>query len=251
MKKFLSFMLVLAMIASMMCINVAAAPEHVVGTHGQNNSIEDGATNLTAETSDPALIQATIDGVVYARYAVDLEYTIDSITIHNNAEWDVNDLKYVGDMTYTLNSGAAQTFVNNTPVYVGRFTVINYSNASVSVSATATNNSTVDITTNVYKVDSLTNLQKSTLVGTTTGNGVADSIGAVATAHGENDSGDAVPAYYIAEIVSSDWVGELWSVTGDNSNQQITIATITFAVSAQNNQNEPAQRPVQNPTQGN
>ena len=251
MKKFFAFMLVLAMIASMMCINVAAetGSEHVVGNRGNTGSIADGETNWTSETSDAAIIQASINGVVYARYAVDLVFTIDSIVINNTAEWDVNQLKYVGDLTYTLNKDTDNettgTFFNNTPVTVARFNVINYSNASVYVLANVTQNADVDIRTNVCK-STIDYGRSETYIGTNDSEKThaADPIAAVETAYGANETGAAVPAYYIAEIVSPNWIDELWDVTGNERNVY-TIATITFTVAPYEVAGEPDQRPVQ------
>ena len=250
MKKFLSFMLVLAMIASMMCINVAA--ENVVGRHNQTGTIEDGEASFNTASSVPAKIQATINGKVAARYAVDLDYTIETITIYNTAVWNVNTLKYEGDMKYALTGVTAEnaaTFVNNTPVTVGRFTVTNFSNASVSVFASVENNSTVDITTNICKsTDDGAWGRSNDFIGSTNTEAtrIADPIAAVPTQHGANmglydaennpNGVNPVAAYYIAEIVSSDWIGELWNVTGD-ANNTITIATITFRVQPTSNTN--------------
>ena len=214
MKKILSFMLVLAMLA-MMCINVSADTTNLVGTRKdpattQGGTIEDGVkVDAFVSKDNSSDIKATITTANSVRYAVDLDYTPFVIKIDSTADWDVDTLQYhgsttvtVGNNSETFTSGAGEQTIEN----VAKFIVTNYSNAPVAVSATVT---------------PATNY-RGYITGVVTGE---DELEAVQPVIGK--SAEAVTAEYSASLTCTDWTSTFASATGEN----IVIATVTFTIS--------------------
>lgn len=153
MKKILSFVLVLAMIASMMCIGVSAAgteqddvnKTHLVGTRtgAADGPATDGVAGFES-TSRSADVVAHLNGNIANRYAVEIVYTVSDITITGEATWNVNTLVYDNNLKYTSSYVTeAASLLNNTAVDAADFTVYNYSDLSVDVALSATLNSAV------------------------------------------------------------------------------------------------------------
>lgn len=255
MKKILSFVLVLAMIASMMCVSVSAATcdqtgnnahaqgygvtldgkklDHVVGKRGHTGTNTDGAESAN-DTTDAMPIQASVSGETKNRYAVDLVYTAKTIAIGGDVIWDVNSLEYVGTKTISINNGTAENLTDGTAVpKIGEFMVTNYSNQSVWVTATVvncpdgegqSNMNGVDIQTVVKTSDSSYAANGTAISGNSaTANEVAGVMPQVST------SGSPVHAYYQAEMTCDDWASNLWHVDGN-----LVIASITFTVTSTN-----------------
>jgi hypothetical protein len=259
MKKILSFVLVLAMIASMMCISVSAATcniqgengsvkhpnvDHVVGTKGDNGATTDGVDAGTWNSTS-MVVRATVNGNVTHKYAVDLEYTSKTITIHNNAVWDVNELKYVGTMQYTFET-VTENFngyidLTNTPVYrVGEFEITNYSDQPVYVSATVQDGNSDDGITTIVTEDnnSYTSDQELPAGNNITFGTGYGTVGAVTHEH-ENERGTETVKKYQAQMSCEDgaWVDELF----DYPSNSLTIATITFTISSTTPNQTPAE----------
>ena len=225
MKKILSFMLVLAMLA-MMCINVSAA--NVIGTHGGGNGVEDGVVHGNAWTHQNHIhdIKANVSGNEISRYAVDLEYTRVSIVISGDVEWNVDTLKYDGTKKVSVD-GAEEELVNGQTVNnIGKFTVTNYSNEPVTIKADVSKcptNPSVLIDTIVRKTDAnFTETNNQIVIST-----AADTIVKVEPQIGA--AGQAQVAYYAAEMTCEDWAANLAFVDGD-----FTVATITFTIAPAN-----------------
>ena len=146
MKKILSFVLVLAMIASMMCISVSAAGSaQDTDFVGSNDSNRGEAAEDAKKSTDPISVVATLASTVTNRYAVDITYTISDIVIDGNAIWNVDTLQYENDsqdpitITGYDNVTVTPTADNSSKlpasVQVGEFTLTNYSDLSVYASA--------------------------------------------------------------------------------------------------------------------
>lgn len=139
MKKILSFVLVLAMIASMMCISVSAeeiaAPAdskvNIVGNPANNGGVP-GATNWPGQDYT---VNAIIGASVKNRYAVDITYKTSDVTLSGTATWNVTKLKYEG--TIEVKALTTSTAVD-AKVTVGEFTVKNYSDLEVKVTVIGT-----------------------------------------------------------------------------------------------------------------
>ena len=124
MKKALSLILVLVMLVCMATTAFADYP-NVVGTHGKENSVDDGVTEDSFSASNPnATISITVNaGEVQHRYAVDVEYTDISLSISGgNLTWDVNKLEYVANDGGTgledTKSDVTVTNYSDLPVYI-------------------------------------------------------------------------------------------------------------------------------------
>lgn len=227
MKKILSFMLVLAMLA-MMCINVSAA--QFIGTRGDradtNDSINDGVATFAPKPSE-SVINATVNNATASRYAVDLEYTVYDITIDGTATWDVNKLKYVGQFTI---STSAESFTFNTEgqntttaIGVGTFTITNYSDLDVLASAA------VDYPVEIPVSVAITGGNVDIATATATIDGVYD-------ANQEQSSNTAKTASYTATMDSTDWAN-VAAILNHNyaNNTSNKIATITITIAPANN----------------
>ena len=265
MKKILSFVLVLAMIASMMCISVSAL--NVVGSHGVNGDITDGVerptNNSFALKNNVAVISANVNGSTVVRYAVDLVYTQKTITIAGELVWDVNKLQYEGTKTITMKNGddtelnnvSLENGINKKVENVGEFAITNYSNADVTVQATVLgtakvldeNGAEVDKTDRaIYTILHETGITENVAQDQTA---MGDDTAARATVIGANDgtatSSSTVPGVqgvavnqqgythtvtYAADMYCNDWATALYDI----ENEQLTIATITFTITPAN-----------------
>lgn len=248
MKKFLSFMLVLAMIASMMCINVSAETMNYVGTHGSqenvNNPIKDGVTGANANVQkQPFTVTASLGTTaIKNRYAVDLTYTTENITISGTSTWNVNTLKYEGSdiSVKALNTVPAAQNGTSTPatVKVGAFTMINYSDLAVNVSVA------IDVPmAEIAPVEAAVYASAAVL-----GDDVTDPASArdvlnmtsgvnkeIAGAYNTDGSGSCQQQAYgfTAYVSSQDWahvLSQLTAKTTQENGGSFTAATFTFTV---------------------
>lgn len=235
MKKILSFVLVLAMIASMMCVSVSAAATDItnssvgsssdlsdlVGTHhGKNQGdIGDGVSGF-AQKEHGADVSASLSATINNKYAVEIYYQVSDITIAGDATWDVNALTYVNSLTY---SSAWVTAVNNetdkvptTPlsgdVKVGVFKLVNYSDLDVNV--TLTPSITAQDTGITFTVDN----NDTVLDGAYNGSGTA----------GENQEQTNV---YNVSLTSDDWARSFAQLNNKaNGADSIKVGQITITV---------------------
>ena len=244
MKKFLSFMLVLAMIASMMCVNVSAA--NVVGNRKgpgvEGATYGDGALADFTSTATTTNIQVALDGSVTHRYSVDLVYTAETIFITSDAQWNVNTLKYDGTMTAKVGeNGEEQELQNEEPIEsVRTFTFTNYSDAPVYITATVQNTDDLNSENANYKNIST---ETKVFVGGTSSE-ITESVAAVieGVTPKVDAEGEAVTATYRADLYCDDWAANFASLTLNNATHTINVANITFKISSS--------APTQNPTQG-
>ena len=217
MKKILSFVLVLAMIASMMCVSASAT--FVVGTGGGNpsGSISDGADAPTS-TSGASEITATITSTATDKYAIELTYSQATITVNNTAVWNVNTLQYEGTTKIKVGNNEEVTCSSATDPApfegIATFTVTNYSSKGISVATSVTPLGGVDIDIKNGSVNIAD---------------VTDTIAAVTPVNG--GSGRAVTKTYTASMDSADWAAAFAAT----SNGTVQIASITFTFGAQGN----------------
>ena len=219
MKKILSFVLVLAMIASMMCVSVSAFDNPQTGNLVGDN---DGAVGVDKfeEQSNTTNVTATINSSVINRYAVDLEYSISNITLSGESVWNVKTLEYdATTLKLQIGEGAADTPVDGDDYVIGTMSLTNYSDLGLTVEfdMSMTYTTDVPITGDVYRTDA------ASAEGT-----------AVAGAYtGEKDQDEAVVATYEARINSEDWAhaaAQLDKLAKTNGNKTFTVATVTFSV---------------------
>ena len=215
MKKILSFMLVLAMLA-MMCINVSAATDVVGYKNDANKSGVDkgiAAADFTSKTSEPSVVNATVTSENSVRYAVDLEYTAVTISIDTDAEWNVDSMMYSGETSVKVGNANPVSFEGQGTVNdVALFTVTNYSNAIVYVSAEVSSTYT-------------------TIEGAVTG---AAFVEAVTPVSGQEAA--ATHADYTTSLTCSDWAATFATEQPDDGSL-VSIASITFTFSKDAPQN--------------
>lgn len=120
MKKIISLVLSLALVACMFSMSVSA--KHIVGTYSDRDTIDDGLTDaewaLTSYTSSHSESITFNIGAKHSRYAVDVEFTGALSFNTGNMTWDVNNLEYL----HTNNSLADTEY---------GITVTNYSDQAV------------------------------------------------------------------------------------------------------------------------
>jgi hypothetical protein len=120
MKKFFAFMLVLAMIASMMCINVSAATENatedIVGDRATKDGIEAGVEKGFTSKHQGSDVTVSVQGTVKNKYAVELVYTSMTIVITSNATWNVESLQYQGNTKVEVDGVEHDVTTNKTVV---------------------------------------------------------------------------------------------------------------------------------------
>ena len=239
MKKILSFVLVLAMIASMMCISVSAAAAadlaydangkigasaaddgraDLVGSHhGQGQgSIEDGEASFNPKTHS-ANVDATLNAVVNHRYAVEIYYHVSDITVNGDATWDVNELEYVNNLTYKSDYQTAENKkLDDTvaQIQVADFTLVNYSDRDVYVSVTPALVANTCLSTSIDADES--------------------SAGVLAAAYNKNgtDGNTAKTNTYDVYLTCEDWARAFAQLDGlANGANTFTVASLTISVS--------------------
>ena len=226
MKKILSFVLVLAMIASMMCISVSAAgsdtnadgTEHLVGTRtgAADGPATDGVAGFES-TGKSADVIAHLDGAIVIRYAVEIEYTVSDIVIEGEATWNVNTLVYDNNLTYTSSYVTEADLLNNTAVDAADFTVYNYSDLAVEVALSATLNAAVTAYADGFHLSY--------------SNGVTVD-GAYNKALAEGKGGASVDHETVnVAITCSDWARAFAQMQLNNTKgAEVTLATVTISV---------------------
>ncbi len=167
MKKIISVCLAVALAASMLCMNIFAADNivategvttPVVGTHGKNNTVDDGITaSEFGDTNSSTDISIKFNGDVSHRYAVDIVFENTTADFGSKFVWDVNSHKYVPSETGT--GTADDATIQITPT----LTITNHSDNVVYYSTSVEKNgdSTVDgLNINAYfPADGSTNVK--------------------------------------------------------------------------------------------
>ena len=214
MKKILSFVLVLAMIASMMCVSVSAA-EFANGQKGELVGSHTGGTGVDkfeAQTNSTT-VSANISSVTINKYALDLEYSISDITLDGQSVWNVNTLKYdANGLTLQIGDGTAAAPDNEEDYTIGTIKLTNYSDLGLDVEIEMSMlDANVPITGSVTRTDK--DITEFDVAGAYTG--------------AEQDK--AVEANYVATINSTDWARAAAQLNLKKS-ASVDIATITFKV---------------------
>ena len=118
--KLISIILSLALVACMFAMNVGAAK--VVGNHGATGSVNDGDTDIPANSSLSSNVTLTV-GTVNHRYAVDVTFQTMAINA-GDVTWNVTTAKYELANVVTATSWD--------------ITVVNYSDMEVTATADIT-----------------------------------------------------------------------------------------------------------------
>lgn len=149
MKKFLSCVLAIALVFSLMSMTVfAATTKNVVGTHGVNNALKDGVTSPDGNTNADVTVSFVgnstgEDGkTIENRYAIDITYNdliidLSDITLSNSAlakkiVWDVNNHYYV---PADADDKVVEDDTGNAPLTIEAFQITNHSDLPINYTA--------------------------------------------------------------------------------------------------------------------
>lgn len=210
MKKLISIILSLALVACMFAMNVGA--ELVVGDKDSDKALSagDGWTDTEFDSNKSATADVMLAlGAVESRYAVDIVFTGNFNLTAAGLTWDVNNLVYVT----TGDTVANQTYT---------FVVTNYSDKYVNVTTAASD--VVDGVTATF--------------GTVTPGAAGDTDNVAAdnkscTIVG-NAGGDATAnkATFSATLASTNWAGTINTLVGnDPTKTSFKLATFTVTIS--------------------
>lgn len=191
MKKFLSVLCAAAMLFSLLCVSVVAAP--VVGSHG-NNQITDGVSDFESASSSGD-VTLTL-GTVNHRYAVDVTFPEMAFNV-GGLTWNVNTLTY--DVNGTAMSDKTLTI-----------TVTNYSDLPV-VATGAVGSLDGDAT--------LAGISLTMTPEKTTANVSAVTPG-----------GTEQTATLEASLTSANWTDSVNKLVASGKTDSITIGTITVTI---------------------
>lgn len=198
MKKFLSLILAVFMIASVFAVNVSA--ETVVGN-------TDGVNTFDPTTTGGQSINVKVEDVTH-KYAVDVTFSLEDLTLGGTITWNVNTMKYeVGGNT--LKDTSRKVKVNNRsdlPVYA--YATISNTNDADGITVAAVNNSAEN---------------KLTVAKATAGSGSQNGTSTVGelVINLTSDNWDAVAEYYAAQRLAST----------NQATDRFRIATVTVTIS--------------------
>ena len=208
MKKLISIILSLALVACMFGMSALAADvlKQPVGTHGGGN-INDGWTDSQFDSAKSATADVMLAlGAVESRYAVDIVFTGNFNLTAAGLTWDVNNLAYVTtgatveDQTYT-------------------FEVTNYSDKYVNVTTAAS-----DVVSGVT----------ATFTGTAAGDveDGADASSCQIKGNANTTDGVANKATFSATLASANWANTINTLVGTNpAATSFKLATFTVTIS--------------------
>ena len=198
MKKILAIILAVAMLTAMLAVSVSAEQE-VGGA--------DGVTTFEPTTPTGEDLNVRVTKITH-KYAVDLVYSLQDLTIDGSITWNVNSMKYeVGGNT--LENTSRKVKVNNRsdlPVYA--YATITNTNAADGITVAAVNK------------DAMTKL---TVAKATAGSGVQNGTSTVGelVINLTSDNWNAVAEYYAAQRLAS----------ANQATDTFRIATVTVTVS--------------------
>lgn len=199
MKRILAIIISVAMIATMLAVSVSA--ESVLGSN--TGVLPD---NFTTETTPGENLNVKVSDVTH-KYAVDVVFSLDDLTIGGTITWNVNTMKY---------EVAGATLTNTTR----KVTVSNYSDLPVYAFATVTDQDADDGITVAAEKDSATN--KLTIAKATAGTAVANGTPTTGelTINVTSDNWNAVAEYYAAKKLNS----------FNQATDIFTVATVTVTI---------------------
>ena len=204
MKKIFAILLTVAVLATVLAVSVSAAGVMREGVVGG----ADGVPTFDTTTTTPGEnLNVKVSDVAH-KYAVDVLFSLDDLTIGGTITWNVNTMKY---------EVAGTTLANTTRTV----TVSNRSDLPVYAFATVTDQDAGDGITVAAEKDSATN--KLTIAKATAGTAVANGTPTTGELTINVTSGDwnAVAEYYAAKRLNSP----------NQATDTFTVATVTVTIS--------------------
>ena len=134
MKKFLSLILAVFMIASVFAVNVSA--ETVVGN-------TDGVNTFDPTTTGGQSINVKVEDVTH-KYAVDVTFSLEDLTLGGTITWNVNTMKYDIADTTAANTSRTITVTNRSDLPVYAYATMTDTDAGDSITVSADKDSTIN-----------------------------------------------------------------------------------------------------------
>ena len=134
MKKFLSLILAVFMIASVFAVNVSA--ETVVGN-------TDGVNTFDPTTTGGQSINVKVEDVTH-KYAVDVTFSLEDLTLGGTITWNVNTMKYDIADTTAANTSRTITVSNRSDLPVYAYATMKDTDAGDSITVSADKDSTIN-----------------------------------------------------------------------------------------------------------
>ena len=134
MKKFLSLILAVFMIASVFAVNVSA--ETVVGN-------TDGVNTFDPTTTGGQSINVKVEDVTH-KYAVDVTFSLEDLTLGGTITWNVNTMKYDIADTTAANTSRTITVSNRSDLPVYAYATMTDTDAGDSITVSADKDSTIN-----------------------------------------------------------------------------------------------------------
>ena len=133
MKKFLSLILAVFMIASVFAVNVSA--ETVVGN-------TDGVNTFDPTTTGGQSINVKVEDVTH-KYAVDVTFSLEDLTLGGTITWNVNTMKYDIADTTAANTSSTITVSNRSDLPVYAYATMTDTDAGDSITVSADKDSAI------------------------------------------------------------------------------------------------------------
>ena len=134
MKKFLSLILAVFMIASVFAVNVSA--ETVVGN-------TDGVNTFDPTTTGGQNINVKVEDVTH-KYAVDVTFSLEDLTLGGTITWNVNTMKYDIADTTAANTSRTITVSNRSDLPVYAYATMTDTDAGDSITVSADKDSAIN-----------------------------------------------------------------------------------------------------------
>lgn len=134
MKKFLSLILAVFMIASVFAVNVSA--ETVVGN-------TDGVNTFDPTTTGGQSINVKVEDVTH-KYAVDVTFSLEDLTLGGTITWNVNTMKYDIADTTAANTSRTITVSNRSDLPVYAYATMTDTDAGDSIMVSADKDSAIN-----------------------------------------------------------------------------------------------------------
>lgn len=201
MKKFFAILLTVAMLATVLAVSVSAADVMHEGVVGGTNGLPTFDATKTPEEN----LNVKVSDVTH-KYAVDVVFSLDDLTIVGTITWNVNTMKY--EVTDTTLEDTTRTV-----------TVSNRSDLPVYAFATVTDKDAGDGITVAAEKDSATNKLE-----------IAKATAGTAATNGSPTTGNLT-----IHVTSGDWKGvaEYYAAKKLNSANQtntFTVASVTVTI---------------------
>ena len=202
MKKFIAILLTVAMLATVLAVSVSAADVMHEGVVGGTNGLPTFDATKTPEEN----LNVKVSDVTH-KYAVDVVFSLDDLTIGGTITWNVNTMKYEVANTTLEDTTRTVTVSNRSDLPVYAFATVTDQDANDGITVAAEKNSDTNKLT-IGKAN----------VGTAVANGTPTT--GVLTINVTSGDWGAVAEYYAGKRLAS----------ANQATATFTIATVTVTI---------------------